>query len=825
MKLFKVRKTNLNLKAVLILLLNLTLMSATMGQEKKETTSKATENPNKVVPQQNRTTTTPGRIPAPATTEARELVLTEEDADAIDREETYRLSREAEIAADEARASIIRRTYGSSLFANSKFDVTQAINIATPNNYVLGPGDELEVVVYGYSQNVQKTLKVNPDGYIILEKSGIVSVSGLNMETATEKITAALSKTYTGIKSGNTFVRVSLTGFRTIKVTVSGEVVAPGTFTLTSFSNLMAALYVSGGPNEIGTYRDIVLIRGNREIAHFDVYEFLTKGYSSSDVLLKDQDRVHVGPFISRVAITGQTKRTGLFEIKPGETLADLLKYAGGFNQYAFSDIVKIYRNTSSERKIVNVNRDNFAQEKVYMGDSLVIEKVLDRIQNVVTISGAIFRPGEYSLDSNPTLTKLIESASGLKEESLQGRININRTNNDLSISNISVNYHDILEGRADDIKLQRLDQVIVPSVFELTEQSVIRIRGAVNHPEANEGIDLPYVKDMTVQDVIVRVGGLTEAASLSRIEIVRRKRNIDPKQSDAQIADIIQFSMRPDLTLVESQESIVLLPYDEILVRTSPNYEKQNFVKISGEVLMPGIYGLEYKDEGISRLIQRAGGLTDLAYPEGATLLRKTLLSERQRQKREETLNSLNISKVKTTKGLDDSTKTPGTLTTVTTEGEVADSYINEDIGVELRKILANPNDKSLDIILQDGDEIVIPKKLQTVRIEGEVLYPTTVKYNKTNNFLDYISASGGFTKKSAKGSAYVRYPNGSVDRTRKFLFVRFHPQIVPGSEIVIPAKTETTVAQLSQFSGLITMLGGTLGSIVAIITLMKLN
>lgn len=368
MKLFKVRKTNLNLKAVLILLLNLTFMSATMGQEKKETTSKATENPNKVVPQQNRTTTTPGRIPAPATTEARELVLTDEDADAIDREETYRLSREAEIAADEARASIIRRTYGSSLFANSKFDVTQAINIATPNNYVLGPGDELEVVVYGYSQNVQKTLKVNPDGYIILEKSGIVSVSGLNMETATEKITAALSKTYTGIKSGNTFVRVSLTGFRTIKVTVSGEVVAPGTFTLTSFSNLMAALYVSGGPNEIGTYRDIVLIRGNREIAHFDVYEFLTKGYSSSDVLLKDQDRVHVGPFISRVAITGQTKRTGLFEIKPGETLADLLKYAGGFNQYAFSDIVKIYRNTSSERKIVNVNKDSFCSRKSIYG-------------------------------------------------------------------------------------------------------------------------------------------------------------------------------------------------------------------------------------------------------------------------------------------------------------------------------------------------------------------------------------------------------------------------------------------------------------------------
>lgn len=830
MKLFKVRKTNLNVKAVLILLLSLTLTTAATAQEKKETNSrnangKSTEQTNKVVPQQNRTTTSTGRVPAPTATEARELILTEEEAEAIDKEETYRLAREAEIAEDEAKAAIIKRTYGSALFANSKFDVTQAINIATPNNYVLGPGDELEVVVYGYSQDVQRTLKVNADGYIILEKSGIVSVSGLTMDVASEKIKAALSKTYSGIKGGNTFVRVSLTGFKTIKVTVSGEVVAPGTFTLTSFSNLMAALYVSGGPNDIGTYRDIILIRGNREVARFDIYEFLTKGFSKSDVLLKDQDRVHVGPFVSRVAITGQTKRTGLFEIKSGETLGDLLTYAGGFNQYAYSDIVKMYRNTSSERKIVNIQRENFGAEKVYMGDSLVVEKVLERIQNVVTITGAIFRPGEYSLDSNPTLSTLIRSASGLKEESLQGRININRTNNDLSVSNISVNYHDIVEGRTDDIKLQRLDQVMVPSVYELTEQSVIRIRGAVNHPEAVEGIDLPYVKDMTVQDVIVRVGGLTEAASLSRIEIVRRKRNIDPKQSDAQIADIIQFSMRPDLSLVEAQESIILLPFDEILVRTSPNYEKQNFVKISGEILMPGVYGLEYKDEGISRLIQRAGGLTDLAYPEGATLLRKTLLSERQRQKREETLSSLNIGKTKVTKGLDDTLKTPGLLTTVTTEGEVADSYINEDIGVELRKILANPNEKGFDIILQDGDEIVIPKKLQTVRIEGEVLYPTSVKFAKNNSFLDYISASGGFTKKSAKGSAYVRYPNGSVDRTRKFLFVRFHPEIVPGSEIVIPAKTETTVAQFAQFSGLVTTLGATLGSIVAIITLMKLN
>ncbi len=827
MKLFKVRKTNLIVKIVLVLLLNLSLVKAVTAQEKekeketKATTQKTAEQPPRNVPVNNRTTTREGRVPAVTPTEGRTLTLAPDDAAAIEAEELNRLAREAEIAADEVRAATIKRTFGSSIFANSKFDVTQAVNIATPNNYVLGPGDELEVVVYGFSQNIQ-TAKVNADGYIVLEKSGVVSVANLDMETATEKIKAALSRTYGGIKTGNTFIRVSLTGLRTIKVRVAGEVIAPGTYTLTSFSNLMAALYVSGGPNDIGTYRDILLIRGNREVARLDIYEFIVKGYASGDMLLKDQDVVHVGPFISRVAVSGFTKRTGLFETKPGEKLSDLLKYAGGFNQYAYSDIVKIYRNTSSERRIVNINKADFENENVFMGDSLVVEKVLDRIENMVTITGAVFRPGEYSLDSNPTLTQLIQSASGLKEESLQGRININRTNNDLSVSNISVNYHDILEGRSDDIKLKRLDEVIVPSIFELTEQSVIRIRGAVNHEDAREGIELPYVKNMTVQDVIVRVGGLTEAASLSRIDIVRRKRNIDPKQSDAQIADIIQFSMRPDLSLVGSRESIVLLPFDEIIVRTSPNYEKQNMVKISGEIMFPGPYGIEYKDQRVSRLIEAAGGLTDLAYLDGAILLRKTLLSERQRKKREETLSNLNIgNKVKTTEGLDDTT----TIATITTEGEEADSYINEDIPIDLRRILANPNDITHDLILQDGDEIVIPKRLETVRIEGEILYPTTVKYNSGKSFLDYISSAGGYTRKSAKGSAYVRYPNGSVDRTRKFMFMRFHPKVEPGSEIVIPPKAETTAEQFNQFSGLVTTVSATLATIVTIIGLIRLN
>jgi protein involved in polysaccharide export with SLBB domain len=835
MKLLKFRKTNSNVKIVLVLLLLLSSVGVSFGQEKeKETTTNATQSTNAkatpppkavVAPTNNRTTTQTGRVPATATTDTRDVLLAPADEAAIQAEEERRLRLEAELLADEAKAEIRKRTFGSSLFANTKFDVVQAINIATPNNYVLGPGDKLGIYVYGYSQKEQE-VTVNADGFIVLEKSGLVNVGGLNMTEAQSKIKNALAKTYGGLNTGSTFLRVALTGFKTIKVKITGEVVAPGTYTVTSFTDLLSAMYACGGPNEIGTYREIKLVRGNRVHATLDIYDYIINGYSKTNVLLMDQDIIHVGPYESRVAISGSTKRSGLFEIKSSDKVKDLLNYAGGFNQYAYSEIVKIYRNTESERKIVNVNKANFGSENVFSGDSLIVERVLERIGNLVTIEGAIFRPGEYSLDSNPTLSKLIGSALGLKEESFGGRIQILRTNEDLSISNIGVNYFDIKSGASEDRELKKFDRVIVPSIFEMTEKAVIKIKGAINNPLAIEGVELPYVKDMTIQDVIVRVGGLTEAAALSRIEITRRKRNIDPKASDAQIADIITFSMRPDLTLVEGLESTVLLPYDEIIVRNSPNYEKQNHVKILGEVLFPGEYGIEYKDERISKLISRAGGLTDLAFLRGAKLYRKTLLSERQREKRDETMANLNIQRnVKLAEGIDPEEEATTATTTVTAEGTEADSYLNDEIGLDFEKILNNPGNDTYDMILLDGDEIVIPKRLETVRIAGEILYPNSVKYASGKSFLEYISQAGGFTKKSAKGNAIVIYPNGSVDRTRKFLFVRFHPKVEPGSEIMVPAKGETAADQFSKLSGLITTLSATLGTIVTIFGLIKLN
>ena len=831
MKFPKFRKTN-RIPKILFLLIaiiatNIVVMGQTqMPNNQTPVNPPATTKKNATEKQAtNNRTNAINRTPTNEVTNNRDITIAPADEQAILAEEKNRLKLEAEMAEDEAKAKIIKRTFGSSVFSNTKFDPTANVNVATPNNYVLGPGDKLNLDIYGYSQATQ-TATVNTDGFIVLQRAGIVNVAGLNIEEAEKKIKNALSKVYLGLNSGNgypanTFLKISLIGYRSIKIKITGEVIAPGTYTVTSFTSMLNALYACGGPNDIGTYREIKLIRNNRVVSTLDLYDVITKGYSKGDMLLKEQDNIQVGPYISRVAVEGNMKRTGLFEILPHENLNVVLNYAGGFDQYAYSDRIKIYRNTPTERKILDIKSDEFNKTAIQSGDSLVIGKILDRFENLVSINGAVFRPGEYSLDNNKTLSSLIKSAEGLKEESLQGRINIIRTNEDLSIQNISVNLADINAGRVSDVVLKRLDEVFVPSIFELTETSFVKIQGAINNPLAVDGVQVPFVKNMTIQDLIVKVGGLTEAASLSKVEVVRRKRNVDPKQMDAQISEIIEFEIQPDLVVENKKETFYLLPFDEVFIRTSPNYEKQNFVTLKGEVIFPGKYGIKYKDEKISDLINRAGGLSPQSYIKGATLVRKTLLSDYEKNQRDEVLTNLNLNtKIKAA-----TTKAPEETEEILTEEEEAlDNQIVESVGIDLEKILKNPGSAE-DLILQDGDVVNIPKRLQTIRIEGEVLYPTTVKYMPGLNFLDYISRSGGFTKKSARGRAFIIYPNGSVDRTRKFLFVRIHPKVEPGSEIVIPGKTENTAAQIAQMTGIITSMSLTITTVVSILAIFKLN
>jgi protein involved in polysaccharide export with SLBB domain len=755
------------------------------------------------------------RQPTKATTDTRDVKTTAAEAAAMASEEKQRLQKEAELAEDLVKSKLIKRTFGSSIFSNTKVDIGAQSNIGTPNNYVLGSGDKINVDIYGYSQYKQ-TSTVNSDGFVVLDKAGVVPVSGLTLEMAENKIKNAYSKIFIGLSSGNgypanTFLKLSLTGLRVIKVKVTGEVVAPGTYTMTSFTTLLNAMYSCGGPNDIGTYRDIKLIRNNKILGTLDLYDIVTKGYSNTDFLLKDQDVIYVGPFVSRIAIDGFTKRKGLFELTANERLSDAIIYAGGFDQNAYSDLVKIYRNTSKEKRILDIKSAEFRNTLVQTGDSIVVEKILERFENLVEIEGAVFRPGQYSLNYNPTLLSLIASAQGLKEESVQGRINITRTNDDLSVSNISVNLDDIKAGR-----------ITVSSNFDLTEVSYVKIQGAINNVDALKGVEIPYVRNMTIKDLLLRVGGLTEAASLSKVEIVRRKRNVDPKQIDAQISEIIEFNIAPDISLNSEAENNILLPFDEVFIRTSPNYEKQNFISISGEVIYPGKYGIKFKDEKISDVVARAGGVSPQSYLKGATLVRKTLLTDFQKTQREDVLNNLNLNiKVKKIIAKEE---TGISTEPLTDEEKRLANQITESVGIDLEKILQNPGSNE-DLILNDGDEIMIPKRLQTIRVEGEVLYPTTVKYIPSLTFIDYVSRSGGFTKKSAAGKAFIIYPNGSVDRTRKFLFVKIYPKVEPGSEIIVPGKTENSTAQLNKISSVVQTIGYTLTGLVSIFGLLKLN
>lgn len=742
----------------------------------------------------------------------RNVLANPADKRAITKEDSLRIIREEEANQDAAKVTLRRRIFGYNLFNTVKFDPTPAINIATPSNYVLGPNDQLLIDIYGAYQAMYKPI-VTPDGYITIERIGLIYVTGSTIEQVKEKVTSRLSKIYVGLGTyngypANTFLNVSLGNIRSIKVTVSGEVIAPGTYTLSSLSTTLNALYACGGPNEIGTYRKINVIRNNKVISTFDLYELLMNGYAKNNIILQDQDVIQVLPYFSRIAVQGNTKRNGLFELVDDEKLNKVIEYAGGFNAYAYHHRLKVYRNTSRERRIIDVMENDFNNFKVQSGDSVVIERVLERYENMVTVNGAIFRPGEYSLESNTTLTKLIGSAEGLKGEALTGRVTIIRTREDMIVENISVNYDDIIKGKATDVVLKREDIVQVPSIFDLTEPAYVRIQGAINNPLAEEGIEMPFLRNMTIEDVLVKVGGLSESASLARVEVVRRKRNVDPTAANAQISDTYNFNISSDLKVDKTGDNFVLYPFDEIFIRKSPNYVKQTFVEIQGEVIFPSTYGIKSKTEKISDLIQRAGGLSPQAYLEGATLVRQIQLSEIEIAQRRKAVNEITNS-VKGNQAI---------------QVEDVDAATVSSIGIDLKKIIENPGSEE-DMVLQDGDLIRIPKRLETVRIQGEVLYPTTVKYLDRNSFSNYISHAGGFTKKSLRSKSYVLYANGSVDRTRRFLFINLYPHVAPGSEIIIPQKTATTQQQIAQVQGLFATVAGTITTLVSILAIFRLT
>jgi len=754
-------------------------------------------------------------------------------------------NRLREVYDDSLRSISMRQTniFGLNFFRkNSQFlTFTPSINTPTPADYQLASGDELFIDIYGDSEQYYQAL-INPDGNIILENVGPIHLSGLTIEKAKAKLKRKLGGLYTELTSvnANTFLDLSLGKVRSIQVNIVGEVELPGTYTLNAFSTVFNSLYVSGGITENGTLRSINVFRDGKPIAKVDVYDFLLNGNSKGNIRLKNDDVIIVGPYTNRVTLKGAVKVPGRFELNQNETVSDLLKYAGGFNENAYSDKISVNRNQGKERIVADIFKDQYSVFATKAGDVYEVQSVLNRYGNRVQIKGAVYRPGNYAINEDLTVLQLIDKADGLTGDANKTRAYVVRTNEDLSLSTIPFNLSDLVNGSIADITLQREDVVRIISIYDLKEEVYVEISGFVN----NAGV-YPYTDSLTIEDLLVMSGGFREAASSSRIEITRRFGN----SATGDIADIIVLDVDRDLEINKTLGEF-LKPFDHVVVRKDPNFFQQQFVSVEGQVLYPGQYAINNLGDKISDLLERSGGLNQYAYAKGATLLRKTEFYQGQTdlEQRVDDLESLLVRLEKNDSTLSESQTEQ--LIRIKEELELLnDSDISnhnlssfakrerlteivqrnslyadikpkeaEAIGIDLEAIINNPGSES-DLILEKGDVLIIPKKQETVRMRGRLLYPTTVRHQEGKSLKYYVNKAGGFDTRAKKGGTYVIYANGDVARTKKFLFFKNFPKVETGAEIIVPAKAPKLPIRVSDLLGITTGLA-TLALLISQIT-----
>jgi protein involved in polysaccharide export with SLBB domain len=701
-------------------------------------------------------------------------------------------------------SGLLPKIFGADLFRNHNVTFEPNLKLATPVNYIVGPEDQLNISIYGKSL-VNWKLVVSPEGTINIPGVGLLNVSGKTIEQATASIKSKLTANNYAIGRG-TNVQVSLGNIRSIKVIIVGEVVKPGTYTLPSLATAFNALYSAGGPNDNGSFRQIEIIRNNRIIRKLDVYDFLVKGDQKDNISLQDQDVIRIPTYRVRVELDGEVKTPALFEVLPGETLQDVIRFAGGFTDQAYTALIKVSQISDQERRITDVVENDFKNYVPLRGDIYSVERILDRYENRVTINGAVFRPGQYELQKSLTLSQLIQKAAGLKEDAFIGIGSITRLEPDNTTEIISFNLKDVLNKSAADIPLQREDVVNISSIFDLRDQYMVTIKGEVRH-----GGQFAYADSMSVEDLIIKAGGFTEGASPKRIEVARRVANSDPASKSSLIAQV--FSVNVDAQLKEGEANFRLKPYDVVSIYSLPGYEIQKTVKVEGEVLYPGYYTIQKKNEKISDIIARAGGLSASADVEGGTLKRSNVAI-------------LGVDKTKT----DTAAVEQERVDRITRLKRASkDSTSNENfqlrnnyVGIDLKEILARPG-SSIDLIMEDGDLIRIPKQQQIVRVNGEVLYPSAIVYDSGKTFKGYVINAGGYSPDALKGGAYVVYPNGTVKGTRKFLFFNNHPDVKPGSEIYVPKKPVRKGLSAVEFVGITSGLASIAAVILGIISLHK--
>ena len=658
------------------------------------------------------------------------------------------------------------KVFGRDIFNNSNLTFEPSLNIATPVNYRLGPGDQLVIEVWGASQ-ANITQKVTPDGYITIPDVGPIQVNGLTVQAASNKIRAKLSKIYSGMGTTNvdlsTDVKVSLGQIRTIQVNIMGEVAQPGTYALSSFSTVFHALYKAGGISQLGSLRNIKVVRGGRTVATVDVYDYILHGRSHSDIRLQEGDVILASPYDALVLVKGKIKRPMYYEMKRTESIRTLIDYAGGFTNDAYTSAVTVERNDEKERTICSVDDMNYGVFKVKDGDVVSVGAILDRYNNRIEIKGAVYRPGFYELGKEiSTVRDLITKADGLLEDAFTNRAVLHRENLDKTLEIISVNVKGVLDGTEPDITLQRNDVLFIPSKYDLEAKGTIEISGEVYSP----GI-FPYAENTKLEDLIIMAGGLTESASKVRVDIARRLNDPNSTKKQKEISKMFSFAVK-DGFVVEGDPGFILEPYDQVFVRRSPGYTPKVNVSITGEVEFEGSYALNERNERLSDLIARAGGLTGFAYLKGARLERQ--LSEEEYLQAKELLTM--VASNNQISG-NDSIIIPAVSRTYT-------------VAIDLEKIMSNPH-SSLDPVLQDGDAVIIPQLMTTVQVTGSVRKPNSVVYNPDMKLKDYISEAGGYAERARKSGTFILYPNGHIKELGRNASAK---EIVGGAKIIVPQK-----------------------------------
>ncbi|MDM1295962.1 SLBB domain-containing protein [Sphingobacterium sp. N143] len=722
-----------------------------------------------------------------------------------------RLSEQDSMHNEEGKLKI----FGADLFKNNAITFEPNLRMATPSSYIIGPDDEILLDITGDNE-ASYTLPVSPDGMIKVEYVGQINVAGLSIAAAKSKIEQRLSGTYPAIRSGRTNISVTIGNIRTIRVTLTGAVTKPGTYSLPSLATVFNALYASGGPNKNGTYRQIQVIRANRVVSTIDVYDFLANGIQQGNIHLQDQDIIHIPVYGARVQFEGEVKRPAIFETVPGESLLDILRYAGDFTENAYSAKIKVLQTTGRERSVQDLYADQFANYTPKGGDQYIVDPILERFANRVSVLGAVFRPGIFGLEPGMTLKQVLEMADGVREDAFLERGLINRLKSDNTAELINFNVREVLAGTTADIPLKREDKIEISSIFDLRDEYKFTVQGEVRFPG-----DLPFSSNATLGDVIQKAGGLTEAAKNARVEIARRlnHRDVNDHSSSQTILVDIKDGLLTD-------PNIALQPYDVISILGDAGFRTQRQVKIEGEVLYPGFYTISREDERISDIIKRAGGLTPYAYTEGASLKRTGMSKLKAEEKKEKERLQKELEKDSLDQDQEsgkekeleeekegNSRAKNAALAKVSQQGMSAEEVEPSDlVGIELNKILENPYERG-DLLVLDGDIITVPKELETVKVVGEVLNPNNVVYVKGKKLKYYVNQAGGFTDNALKKRVFVQYANGAVKGKSGG-----YPDIKPGAEIVVPKRAPREKLSSQAWIGIGTGIASTLAIIISL-------